>query len=47
MVLNVFPPIFPAGASENRLGSSERIWKHKNTVSMGRPLSSAGTRTLV
>ena len=35
----------PAGASAKRLGSIDRNWKHRKTVSIGRPLSVAGTRT--
>jgi hypothetical protein len=49
-VLHLFqdsPVIWPAGRSENLLGSSERIWKQRNTVSRGSPLSSDETRTFV
>jgi hypothetical protein len=36
-----------AGAAGNREGSSERSWKQRKTVSMGRPLSPDEMRTLV
>jgi hypothetical protein len=36
---SVAPEILPAGGSEKRLGSSERSWKQRKTVSMDNPLS--------
>src|SRR2546422_150714 len=41
------PEILPAGGSAKRLGSSERSWKQKKTVSIGKPLSAGETRTFV
>jgi hypothetical protein len=41
--------ILPAGAGMgwNLDGSNERIWKQRNTVSFGRPVSAAVARTFV
>jgi hypothetical protein len=37
----------PAGAFGKRPGSNDRNWKHKKTVSIGKPLSDVDTRTFV
>jgi hypothetical protein len=37
----------PAGGPAKRVGSRERNWKQRKTVSIVKPLSDAGTRTLV